>query len=323
MKKFIVEGRSYQRLLREYQMELERLGYSKNSCSKYPRSVKEFLKQMEAQGINSVSKVRRSDITEHEQYLRQRPNYRYGGALSDATVAEHLFGVRLFFDYLERTRQIAENPMSALQFKQPKTPERAILTQQEIKELYAAAQTLRERAMLSLFYGCGLRRKEAVALSVSDIHFTEGLLYVREGKFGKRRVIPLPERIKQDFKNYYYYEREPPLVPSSLVPPSGGDRGASSGGDRGAFMLNSKGRRLQAQGYNKMLRRLLKKAFGETAKASISLHSLRHSIATHLLERGVKMEYVRDFLGHSSLNVTQIYTHASPPTPRRGDLGND
>lgn len=186
--------------------------------------------------------------------------------------------------------------MSALKFTKPASEERMILTVAEIKALYAAARTLRDKAMLGIIYGCGLRRNEAVQLNISDIHFKAQLLYVREGKNKKRRVVPMAGKVIGDLKGYYLQER--PAYASARARQS-----------EEAFILNNHGSRMSGLGYDRLLKEVIARSAASHLKEKVSLHCLRHSIASHLQQSGARLEYVRDFLGHSSLNVTQIYTH--------------
>ena len=300
MEKYVIHQPSYHRLLKEYKADLQALGYGRSSVKTYPRCLQEFLYLMEQQQINSIRKIQQAHITAHHAYLQQRPTLYRGGALSGSTISQHLFAIRTCFAYLERTGQIKENPMSALAFAAPVKAERIILSPAEIGGLYEAAGTLRDKAALNLFYGCGLRRSEAVALNINDIHFKAQLLYVREGKGKKRRAIPLTEKVADGLKNYLLYERSSYAAKAS--PTGGGLEGA-------AFILNNSGTRMQGLGYDTLLKKLLEKSALTHLKGQISLHHLRHSIASHLLEIGVKITYVRDFLGHSCLNTTQVYTH--------------
>ena len=176
--------------------------------------------------------------------------------------------------------------MSSLSFKSPESSPRQILSIVQIKQLYNLAD-VKERVMLSLFYGCGLRRSEGEQLNLKDVSFKSGLLYVRKGKGGKRRAVPMSEKVIEDLKIYVEQDRRWTEKNNGLV-------------------LNAWGRRMRGESYNGMLKILLKRT---GISSQITLHSLRHSIASHLLERGLSVEYVRDFLGHKHLESTQIYTH--------------
>lgn len=273
----------------QFKTHLERLGYSKSSQSMLPACVAEFLSCLEEKGIYHLREIEPKHIADHYEYLSQRPNKRKSGGLSSRMITHHLYAIRLFLNYQEQTGNLTENPMSSLTFPKPESKEREILTVEEVRQLYKVSETFREKAIIGLFYGCGLRRSEGVALGVKDISFNSSLLYVREGKGNKRRVIPLNEKVKSDFKSYLYHERWAIQ-------------------NENAFITNSAGRRTSGNDYNKILKALIQKA---EIQKEISLHSLRHSIATHLLENGLPVEYVRDFLGHKHLEATQIYTRIS------------
>jgi integrase/recombinase XerD len=198
--------------------------------------------------------------------------------------------------FLQDTGQITKNPFSTLKFTYPKQyHERTVLTQEEIKQLYETCRSFTERALLSLAYGCGLRVSEIVALNVEDIKLREAILIVKRGKGNKRRVIPMSNKVKEDLYNYFYHERPITLALGET-----------------AFIFNSKGGRMRKHTYNKVLKSLVERAENETIKQKqISMHTLRHSIATHLLEQGMGIEQVREFLGHAEIETTEIYTHIS------------
>jgi integrase/recombinase XerD len=271
----------YTHLVKNFADHLQRLGYSKGSQRTLPKYVQEFLYKQEQAQITSA------EILTHHEYLQQRPNLRRHGGLSEMMVSHHVYALRLFFNWLEELQLIEENPMSGLCFETPTSKAYELLTGEEMRSLYDMCETSRERALLHVYYGCGLRRAEGVKLNVGDVHFRSKLLYVREGKGGKGRVIPMTDKINEELKAYYFQQR--------------GARQSEL-----AFFVNQNGTRLQGQGANKILKKLCLTA---GINKTISLHSLRHSIATHLLEGGLSIEYVRDFLGHAFLETTQRYTH--------------
>jgi integrase/recombinase XerD len=173
------------------------------------------------------------------------------------------------------------------------TAERSILTPGEISQLYAAAGDdllgLRDKAMLALYYGCGLRKEEGIALNVSDILLEKDLVLVRKGKGYKARFVPLTGKNKETIETYLNYAR-PYLHADKEV----------------AFLVGVTGKRFKnPQGRLETLRQRT------TIKEPFGPHTLRHSIATHLIESGMPLEQVKDFLGHASLESTQIYTHVS------------
>jgi len=267
-----------------FRQYIQQIGYSKGSQYQIPNCIKEFLEVTN----KPIKNTNQQDILNFYQYLQTRPLKRRPGALSQAMIGHYVFSLKTFFNWLEQTGQISCNPISNIKFKSPQGNPREPLSQKEILELFEAAQTSKETAILHLFYSCGLRRTEAENLNTSDIHFSKNLLYVREGKGAKRRAIPINEKVKIELENY--------LINCKLL--------MVNCKCKDAYMVNNNGDRMRGNSYNKILKQLLAKA--EITKEA-SLHHLRHSIATHLLENGLSIEFVRDFLGHSHLEATQIY----------------
>jgi integrase/recombinase XerD len=274
-------------LVNEFKNYLYQLGYSEGTRQSLPALVAEFLGQ---QQISYISYVEQEQVIAFYDWLHVRPLKRGSGALSEAMISQYVYALRTFFSWAEVTGQTDYNPVSALKFKQADTGTRQPLTTLAIQSLFEAAATLKEKAVLHLFYSCGLRRSEGEALNIRDIHFREQLLYVREGKGARRRVVPLTQKVTADMEAYYLQDRCSSSVKKVI--------------DEDAFMLNQRGGRLQGAGYLTILNRLKDKA---GIDMEITLHHLRHSIATHLLQAGMSLEYVRDFLGHKHLESTQIY----------------
>ena len=275
-----------------FRIHLERLGYSKISSKNLPACLKTFLGYTNKE----TPQITPEDITNFYHHLHERPNKRKPGALSESYINHHVYALKLFFGWQEEKGGITENPISSLEFKSPTSKPREILSLEEVKALFNTCETLKEKAMLCVFYGCGLRRTEGEKLDLKDIDFSSNLLYVREGKGNKRRAVPLSKKVKEDLKSYVLKERNPK-------------------GDEAAFITNRVGKRTSGKSYNNILKVLLERAGIKKdlpdGKAGITLHCLRHSIATHLLESGLPVGYVRDFLGHKHLESTQIYTRVS------------
>lgn len=272
-------------------VHLHTLGYKADSSKIIIRGVKEFLEKMQEKGITTLYAIKKEDIAQHYHYLQQRPNKKQEGGLSEITIHHYMSALRLFFEYLEQTGEIKTNPMSSIELRQPDIRTREIISRQEAEQLYKATESYKEKAVLHLFYSCGLRKTEGERLNIKDVHLRQQLLYVREGKHHKRRVIPITSTIAEDLTNYYHYERK------------------NLNNSENAFMTNEEGRRMRGNSYSRCIKKLIEKTNNQDLKSkSISLHNLRHSIATHLLESGLSLEYVRDFLGHKNIETTQIYT---------------
>jgi integrase/recombinase XerD len=260
------------------------LGYTQNTINMVVRAVKEFLNYT----ATELQNIGTGQINDYYEYLQTRRHKYKKQPLSEVYIAHQVYSLKLFFNWLEETKQISENPISTMEFKRAKANARQPLTQKEIKALFNVVHSYKEKAVLHLFYSCGLRRSEAEALSTSDIHFAQNILYVREGKGKKRRAIPITDKVKQDLEKYYNRYRKNQYSK-----------------DKEAFILNTKKDRMKGVSYANILHELLERA---RINKGATLHHLRHSIATHLLENNMSVEYVRDFLGHNSLQTTEIYT---------------
>jgi integrase/recombinase XerD len=274
-------------IIQSFKNYLYGVGYSESTQKMLPALVTEFIQHG---NIKDISYIEQQKVKSFLEFLQTRPLKLRSGALSEMMISHYVYALKTFFTWLEITEQIDYNPISGMKFKRAKQNVREPLTTNEIKLLFETASTLKERTLLHLFYSCGLRRSEGEALNINDVHFKQQLLYVREGKGAKRRVVPVTERVSKELEEYYLNERTGSTTKKVK--------------DEDAFLLNRIGNRMTGDQLNKLLKEILNKA-GITKE--VTLHHLRHSIATHLLQSGMSMEYVRDFLGHSFLETTQIY----------------
>ena len=288
-------------LLTDFSAFLKATGYGKSTVKmlsgcllsflafvNFPKNPLENSLQHSLEGIFTEK-----DITLFYEHCKERKNKRKNGILSASYVYHHIYSLKVFFCWLQETTQISVNPMSGLHFEASVHNMRSPLSQKQIALLFENALDSKETALLHLFYSCGLRRSEGEKLNKKDIHFSKNLLYVRCGKGAKRRVIPLTDRVKVAL--------EASLEMNKDI-------------DNEAFMCNKRGTRMNGNQYNNLFKKILKRLVvgGEDdTLASVSLHHLRHSIATHLLENGLSVLFVRDFLGHKHLEATQIYAKVS------------
>lgn len=285
---------TYTRLTEGFKEWLGILGYAKSTVDTLPRRVNELFEHAETQGIYKLSDIQSQHIRAYYELLKTKKSQQTGALLRNSTLNGIIRAWRLFAHYLEETDQGTLNV--DIHYEIDETIEREILTTQEIKALYNAADEgilgLRDRAMLSIYYGCGLRSNEGLSLNLSDVMVEKGLLYVRKGKGYKERYVPFTEAIKADFR-LYLQECRPQLVEERTEE---------------AFLVSNKGQRISSTAQSKRLKELLK---GASITKPIGLHGLRHSIATHLLKSGMQIEDIAKFLGHTYLSSTQIYTHIS------------
>lgn len=301
MQKLPVNNRIYKALLLSFKEWLDILGYSK-SCTKYsPLYLREFFHWLERHGHSGLNTVSRKVVSDYYQYLKQRPNESYGGALSNHTLNNHISALKRFNEYLKKHNA---RPLS-IHLRSEKTDKLEatdIVSQEEIKEMFEAAEhsyvmphvCLRDRAMLVVLYSCGLRRNEAVHLNLNDVLFSQNRILARTTKNGKERHVPL-NRHNMEILEEYIYDGRPIFYNAHKTD---------------ALFVNYRGERMGGQSFKLRLRVIIKATGNaDLMERRITPHKLRHSIATHLLENGVAIETVSNFLGHTSLESTQVYTH--------------
>jgi integrase/recombinase XerD len=220
-----------------------------------------------------------------------------GGSLSANAINNHVTAIRRLGKYLQLTGKASFTIKPEL-LKVTETA--TFLTREEIRDLYKVAGSedniynQRDTAMLSLFYGCGLRSSEGEALNVGDILFEKDLVYVRKGKGYRERYVPINPQAKRNLKEYIRGQRKELL----------------QGNKTEALLLGRRGTRWAALGMYQRLRWLKMQTNNDGLKQkTFGMHILRHSIATHLLQSGMKLEHISRFLGHKSLETTQKYTH--------------
>ena len=294
----IVYDEKYKALAEELRTYLQILGHGKQGVQSNYRSIIEFLSHLETKAITEINKVTIKNIEDYHKYMKKRPNKNKGGHLMPGTISGHMKTVQKLFSMLLTKGKLKSNPASALKFTYPKTTqEKIILTQEEIQQLYKSTISYRERAIISLAYGCGLRVSELVAINIEDIKLRQKIIIVPKGKGNKRRVVPMSKGVVKDLENYFFIERNKLTEGRDYTP------------QNQAFILHGRGGRMKKYTYNKHLKQIIERIDNEGfANKEISIHNLRHSIATHLLDQGIKLEQVRDFLGHSQLETTEIYT---------------
>ena len=277
---------------------LKIIGYGKTSIFNLPKIINEFLNfihQNIAQETMdyrpwTIDSITETNIKTYINYIETRPHKRNkNGALSVSYIKQHIYAIKLFFNYLEEIEIIKTNPSTNIIYdKKIENKQREILNQEEVQVLFNNTETPIETAVLHLAYSCGMRKSEIENLEIKDIDFKENRIYIRAEKNKKRRVIPITEKVKNDLKQYLLNERK--ITKTNY------------------FLVNRTGTQMQGNSLYNIVKPLINKA---GLNKNICLHSLRHSIATHLLENGMKVEYVRDFLGHNQLKTTQIYTRVN------------
>lgn len=284
---------------------MQRLGYSERTNITSCQNLNQLIQWLNDQHINELEQITAEKIKQYHQYLQQRNNQVRKGGLSSRTIEGHFTTLQRFAKYL----QLCEH--TSLQVKGIEKSNHlpviyTILTQHEIQTLYEATDQspygYRDRAVLGIYYGCGLRLSEGLALELDDLDLKRHLLQVRKGKGNKERYVPMSKKISEDITEYIHYGRSWFL--ENAYP------GYSKPTEK--LLISRRGSPSKASGISKSLQVLCDKAGIDKI---ISPHDLRHSIATHLLQNGLPLEQIAQFLGHSTLESTQIYTHIIDEQP--------
>jgi integrase/recombinase XerD len=291
---------------------LRTLGYSEATIATRRRNLREFLLYLERSGISVMDQATLEQAKDFVIYLKRRENRLCGLGLMNASINVGIGSVNKFFEYLKQSGNVTSIPDN-LEYVEERYGLRSVLTLQEINALYEAtymqkwfampetkeyqkAIQQRDRAMLGVYYGCGLRKSEGSNLTVSDILTERKLIFVRTGKGSKERYVPVTDANLQHIIEYLHDGRNYLLTRSST--------------STDAFFISQYGTACEDQALSARLDRLVKNSGSPGLQSKKpSLHTLRHSIATHLLQSGMEIEMIQKFLGHASLESTQIYTH--------------
>ena len=277
------------RIVRDYRyyLRMERK-LSPNTVAAYGRDVAEFLKAAEIE----PRAVRSDDIA---RYLAS-----HAGALSKRSQARLLSALRSFFDWLILEGERKDNPCDRIDAPKLGRYLPAVLSVEEVTAIIESVNTatgdwraLRDRAILEVLYGCGLRVSEACGLLISQVYLREGFVRV-VGKGNKERLVPLGEAAADAFARYL--EARPQAAETAF--------------DDVAF-LNKNGRPLSRVAIFNLVRQ---QALLAGVNKEISPHTFRHSFATHLIENGADLRVVQEMLGHESILTTEIYTHIDAAT---------
>jgi len=300
MKSLQIQNTAFNTILNSFQGWLSVQLYATDTIRNMPIHLREFFHYLEAKGHEGIEYITTNLVTEYYEYLSSRKNRTRGGALSNASLNKQQQSLKLFLTYL---KEHSANFNFGVHLRTEKINDidvKDILSINQMKQLFDACSyshissryQLRDKAMLVVLYSCGLRRNEAVMLDISDVKFDEKLIHVRFGKGNKERKVAINDynlRILED----YIYEARPQFYKSKTSE---------------ALFINKNGKRLLGKSYADRLEKIVEATEDEDIQSKhITLHGLRHSIATHFLQSGMPLEKISRFLGHSSLESTQRY----------------
>jgi integrase/recombinase XerD len=266
---------------------LQLRGLSARTQEMYVRAVRQLAEHYH----KSPDVITEEELRQYFLYIQNVKQY----SRSASTIA--LCGIKFFFE------QTLHRDWTTLRFvrapREKKLP--VILSFEEVRRLLGCVRLPRYRVCLSTIYSCGLRLQEGTHLHVQNIDSARQLIHVRHGKGGKDRYVPLPQWTLEQLRQYWITHRHPVLI----------------------FPAPGRGRTGLSTATVPMPRSSVQGAFREALQDSgihkhASVHTLRHSWATHLLEAGVNLRLIQAYLGHSSPTTTSVYTHL---TARAEHLG--
>ena len=288
----MIQTHQYKKQYAEFKIYISARKYA-GLLTTYCTPIAQLLEWLEQKNISNIKEVNTMLLVEYYEHLSTRPNKRRGGTLSQSTISSHLFSLHLFFNYLLDTNAIKSGFNIPKFFKQS-SEQRQSLSIEQVKQLYESCKSKLEVALLSAAYGCGLRRSEMQQLNTQDIQYKSGMLIVVSGKNSKRREVPMSDGVIRDLKEYFINERSEYLKDHNKHNP--------------AFFVNNKGKRMDGGYMNTLLKFIVERTNdSELIRKGITLHSLRHSIAENLIERGASIDFVKEFLGHSDIDTSFIY----------------
>lgn len=247
--------------------------YSQNTIDTYVNSLKVFL---------SYYHYKQAQDINNEDLVEFNTRYIIGNKLSVSYQNQIINAVKLFF------RIILLKTMNVDLIYRPKNPKLLpnVLSKEEVKAILSVQSNIKHKAMLSLIYSCGLRCGELLKLKLTDVDSKRGLLIIRQSKGRKDRIAPLSQKIVEMLREYYLAYK-----PSIYL---------------------FEGQFKETMYDERSLQNVLKQALHKCGiMKPVSLHWLRHSYATHLLENGTDLRYIQELLGHSRSTTTEIYTHVS------------
>lgn len=268
---------------------------SPNTVSAYRRDIQSFIGHIEKNQGNSQEKpLSRQDIARFLSSMKASGH-------EATSIARMLASLRGWFSWQRDLRFIEADPTEAFQNPQRAKHLPQVLTKEEVESMIAVASKNRDRLIIELLYGAGLRVSELVKLDLKDINLAQGSVRCM-GKGAKERIVPFGEQAAMSIKAFL---AESPPTPSTK----------GSGANRLTPLLrDKKGKRLSRLVVWQIVKRLAKRA---GVNKTLSPHTLRHSFATHLLENGADLRSVQELLGHASVVTTQLYTHLSRNHLRR------
>ena len=260
-------------LLEKFKNYLFSKRYSPSTIKTYTETTGVFLRYFREKTMQEIN---------HLDFIEFNNNYILKKNLSNSYQNQVVNALKLFFQIIDNKKVVIE--LIHRPRREKKLPN--VLSKDEVKAILETPKNIKHKAMLSLIYACGLRRSELLNLTLKDIHSERNLLLIKQAKGKKDRVVPISAKLIALLRDYYKAWKPITWLFEGQIP--------------------------DTKYSEKSLENVLKQSLAKTnITKKVSLHWLRHSYATHLLESGTDLRYIQELLGHSSSRTTEIYTHVS------------
>lgn len=262
-------------------------GLSKNTIAAYSADLESFRNYLESKGMADIDRIKRQDIM---NYLLSRKDKNISGN----SISRGLVAIKMFYRFLVTERLAREDVAGILESPKLIRPLPSVLAMAEVDKILAGPDLrdpvgIRDKAAIEILYATGMRVSEIVDLPIDGLNLDMGFVKCR-GKGDKERIVPVGDKAKEALSRYI----------DKVRPVMAGKRQ-----DKHLF-LSRLGKKVSRQTFWKMIKKYTKMA---RIKKDITPHTLRHSFATHLLERGADLRVVQEMLGHADISTTQLYTH--------------
>ncbi len=262
-----------QKDIKTYIRYLKSKRYSENTIKTYSDAIKLFLRYFHFKNTDEIS---------NEDIIAFNNDYILANRYSSSYQNQFVNAVKLFFAKIQNKQlnpELIHRPK-----RERKLPN--VLSKEEVKAILESTNNIKHKAMLSLIYACGLRRGELLNLKFNDIDSKRNLLIIRQSKGKKDRIVPISDKVIEMLRTYYKMYK-----PKNWL-----------------FEGQFENTQYSEKSIQSVLKQSLEKA---KIKKPVTLHWLRHSYATHLLEGGTDLRFIQELLGHNSSKTTEIYTHVS------------
>lgn len=279
-----------------YLQSLKVKAYSEVTIRDSERRLRAFVDWCETRSVITAISLTRAVIQSYQRHLfyYRKAN---GKPLKSVTQNNNITSIKMFMRWLTRENHLAYSPAEQIELaKLPRQLPRAVLSVKHIQKLFSIPDTntllgVRDRAILETFYSTGMRRSELAGLQMRDVDEDQGVIFIRQGKGGHQRLVPIGETALEWLLQYKYEVR--PLYETE---------------DEQTLFLYDNGEPFLKARLSALVKRLMQSA-GINAEGSC--HLLRHACATHLLEAGMDLRLIQQLLGHAKADTTAIYTHVA------------